>query len=245
MSVTREDGIKVRLPKRRIAELKQIAQQRNQKQRRFGAMTYGGGRITRGSLEAHLIGMVAEVASAYYYGVDVDRRIFHNHGDDGEDLTLPLYGTTQVKSTTYWSDPWLRAEMEHDHEGIQTYMLVCVDTDDYTNVRLVGQMPREEVIQLPQKRCKIGGPYNYVGSMADLHPLYRPSKSLVMIEFAQAIRENNKYLKSLLFKRILERASDQDDFVKFMRTHEKINLQSILERMSHDHINESPKVSMA
>jgi len=133
-------------------KLKKIAELINKKEKRFGAMTYSGGKITRQSLEAHVIGMVAELAVAHYF--DIDRRIFEDHGDDGQDLFLPHYGITQVKSTTYWKDPWLRAEVKHDHEEIQTYMLACVNPHNYNRIELIGQLPRNEVIKLPKKKMQ-------------------------------------------------------------------------------------------
>ena len=169
-----EDQIRIVLPRDKVAEVKQLASQRNRKEEKFGAMTYGG---ERGSCEAHLIGLFAEMAAAVYFGVNVDSRIFEDHGDDGEDLVLPGYGVTQIKASTY-DPPWLRAEVQHDHPGIETYMVAIVKREQVhstyegdVEVVLSGWLPREKVIT--KKPKVIRGPLSYVWEERELYPIER------------------------------------------------------------------------
>jgi hypothetical protein len=150
-------------------------------------MTYAG---KRGSLQAHLLGILPEMAAAHYYGVNVDERIFEDHGDDGRDLILPVTGVTQIKATTYWSEPWLRAEIEHDHEGIDSYMLAYVDLENIENVWLIGWLPRAEVITKPRKQLVEAGPLNYVAHESELRPIPKPARRL-LLEFASAARSGD------------------------------------------------------
>jgi len=165
---TKDQRVKIVLSQVKADDAVALAKARNEKQERFGAMTYGD---RRGSLEAHLLGILPEMAAAEHFGVDLDRRIFYGHGDDGEDLVLPQYGVTQLKATTFWSDPWLRAEVEHDHDWIQTYMLAYVDAKNVRNVWLVGWLPRWEVIAKPTGRLVEGGPLNYLAKESELNAM--------------------------------------------------------------------------
>lgn len=190
--------IKVKIPQDILEQIVQIAKDRNKKQAKFGAMTYEGGRKQRASLEAHVIGMVAETAAAIHFGGEIDKRIFENHGDDGRDLNLPKYGVTQVKATTYWTDPWLRAEVEHDKDYLDTYMLAYVDENNYRAAWLVGWLPRSEVIKLPQEKCKSNGPLNYVCKEIGLRDFDPPSPP---------ITPKRELLRSFI-KSILDKSSD-------------------------------------
>ncbi len=181
------DRIKVSIPASKVKLAKELAVARNRKEKRFGAMTYAG---KRGSLQAHLLGILPEMAAAHYYGVSVDDRIFEDHGDDGRDLILPVTGVTQLKATTYWSEPWLRAEVEHDHDGIDSYMLAYVDLEDFENVWLIGWLTRAEVISKPRRQLVDGGPLNYVASESELRPVPRPARHL-LVDFATAARSGD------------------------------------------------------
>jgi hypothetical protein len=204
--------VKVEIPKELTEKIKQIAGDRNKKEKRFGGMNYGD---VRGSLQAHVIGMTAEAAVAQYFGVDVDERIFHNKGDDGKDLILPdPFRVTQVKSTTYWSEPWLRAEIEHDKEYIDTYMLVYVDKEDLSCVWIVGWLPRSEVIKLPKKQLVKGGPMNYVAAEKELmpvNPIDQPeigdlTNKRLLLRYTKSILDKNDTTKDL-FAEVLRRMS--------------------------------------
>jgi len=128
-------------------------------------MTYCG---KRQSLEAHQIGLVGELATAQWFGVDVDHEIYQ-HGDNGIDLNLPILGKTAVKSTTYKDNPWLRAEVEHDKPSIQSYLLAYVP--DLTEGWLVGFCPRSTVISKRPRKLVVNGPDNYVVEPKDLQPV--------------------------------------------------------------------------
>lgn len=205
---TKEQRIKIELPEELTKKILATALSRNGKEKRFGGMNYGK---VRGSLQAHLIGMTAEVAVAHYFNVEFDERIFHNRGDDGKDLTLPNYGVTQVKSTTYWSDPWLRAEIEHDKDYIDTYLLVYVDKEDLSCVWMIGWLPRAEVIKKPQKRLVDDGPLNYVASCEELYPVIGDNpqpddldNKRLLLKYTKSILEKSQNTKDL-FNKVLER----------------------------------------
>lgn len=170
-----EDFISIVLPRDKVAEVKQLASQRNRKEETFGARTYDG---VCESYEAHLMGAFGEMAAAIHFGVDVDRRIFDEHGDDGEDLLLPVYGVTQIKATSYHLYPWLRAEVCHDRPSIQTYMAAAVEKryvhpeyEGDVEVKLIGWLPREKVIT--RRPEVIRGPLSYVWKDWELNPIER------------------------------------------------------------------------
>lgn len=195
--------IKIDMPPELVEKITSLAGARNKKEKRFGGMNYGN---VRGSLQAHVIGMTAEAAVAHYFGVDVDERIFHNKGDDGKDLVIPGFGVTQVKSTTYWSEPWLRAELEHDKDYIETYLLVYVDKEDLSCVWMIGWLPRHVVVTLPKKRLVDRGPLNYVAAEKDLCPVpakAEPAKDL-LLRYTKAMFRKDAEAKEL-FNKVLER----------------------------------------
>lgn len=163
--MTENNRLKIETTKEQRQRAESIAYARNKKEQKFGAMTYGG---KRSGIEAHLLGVIVELVVAEYFGVDVDTRVFNNSGDDGTDLVLPNYGRTQIKGTTYWTKPWLRAEVEHDHVGIDTYFLAYVNPD-ISEVWLIGWLPRSEVILKPKKTLVDDGPLNYIAKETELN----------------------------------------------------------------------------
>jgi hypothetical protein len=144
----------------------EIAGGRNRKEGRFGAMTYGG---VRGSLEAHLLGVVPEYAVARLVGGRVDREVFDGRGDDGRDLVTPLGLVVAVKSTTYKADPWLRVEVRHLKPDVDRW--VCCAYDGGHEVVLAGWAGRDVVLAAPLKRLRPGGPLNRVVRPALLRPM--------------------------------------------------------------------------
>lgn len=142
-----------------VNEVREIAQKRNQKQSRFGAMTYGS---KRQSLEAHLIGLVAEKAIAKFLNIGLDKQIYDNHGDDGTDLNIPGIGMIGIKCTTYLDNPFLRVEKEHFNDSIKAYVLCCVEPDTLSKVIVIGWATKDEVKNGKIKKFLKNGPINYV-----------------------------------------------------------------------------------
>ena len=144
----------------------ELAKKRNAKESKFGAMTYGN---KRGGLEAHLIGIIPEIAVARILGVNVDERIFDNHGDDGVDLVSEV-GKIGVKTTTYGNDPFLRVELEHFADSIDFYILCYYEPQkDKLKVEIIGWASKDEVSKAPQRRFLRNGPMNYVLTEECLH----------------------------------------------------------------------------
>jgi len=141
------------------AALLEVAKARNAKEKRFGAMTYNG---KRGSLEAHIIGILPEAAVAKYFDRTIDPTIYENSGDSGVDLTdIPGYGNVGVKATTY-RPAWLRVEVEHFSDDVQTYVCCYYDPGKPKEVWIEGYATHDEVAAAPQGRCMNGGPLNYL-----------------------------------------------------------------------------------
>lgn len=169
----RKRRVRVSLPLAKVKEAVEIAKQRNNKESKFGAMTYGG---KLSGLKAHVIGMLAEIAVAHYFSQKVDSSIFDDHGDDGVDITnIPGYGVVGVKCTTYYDEPYMRVEKEHFSEDVDTYIL-CYVNPDLTKMEayLIGWASKAEVAAAVQKKFPIGksgryGPMNYVLEEYELH----------------------------------------------------------------------------
>lgn len=157
--------IKVTLTEPQYQQAVQLAQARNKKERRFGAMTYGE---VRGSLEAHVIGIVPEMAVNILGGGEIDARIFESHGDEGIDTKLPELGLCGIKTTTYGDDPYLRVEIEHFRDDIDSYILCYYDPKQPRDVWVVGWATKDEVKRGRQKCFVRGGPLNYVLFERDL-----------------------------------------------------------------------------
>ena len=115
--------IQIFLPQEKRDYALELALQRNKKEKRFGGKTYNN---TMTAQNSHNMGILAEAAVAHHYNVDIDSRIFNNKGDDGVDLVIPRFGNVAVKSTTYWDEPLLRAEVKRDYDIIDYYFLVYV-----------------------------------------------------------------------------------------------------------------------
>jgi hypothetical protein len=137
--------------------LRDITKQRNEKKHRFGSMTYGG---KQGSARAHFIGLAGEYAVAKSIGVEIDTRIFDNHGDDGIDLPD---GKWSVKTTTYLNDPYLRVEVHHFNENAQGYVLCAYNPEiNLRLVEIVGWASKDKVKQAEKRFLRHGGPLNYI-----------------------------------------------------------------------------------
>lgn len=163
--------IPVILPKDKIKEAYLLAKKRNQKEARYGAMTYGN---VNAGLESHLIGMLGEMAVAYHFGIDVDKVIYDYHGDDGLDLTIAGFGLCQVKTTTYWQKPFLRVELEHYRKDIKSYFLCALwlmDIPTTRTVEIVGWAPHELVAVQKPRRLGFNLPLNYILEEQELQSL--------------------------------------------------------------------------
>lgn len=158
--------VKVVLTKEQYQYAYRLAEARNKKEKRFGGMTYGE---VRGSLEAHLIGVVPELAVNILGGGQLDTRIFEDHGDEGIDTELPGLGLCGIKTTTYKDNPFLRVEINHFRDDIDAYILCCYDIEMYEEVIVVGWATTDEVKQGTQQQFVSGGPLNYVLKEKDLH----------------------------------------------------------------------------
>jgi hypothetical protein len=168
--------VPITLTARQLTLALSLAKRRNEKELRFGARTYGE---VQGGLKAHEIGLVAEVAVAVYFGVQVDDTILER-GDDGIDLVLPEpYGVCGVKATTYPDDPLLRVEQEHLCDKVDSYILVYV-REDLAQVSLIGWATRGEVKTGMIKQFVPGGPVNYVLYETELHQVKERSDDLGM-----------------------------------------------------------------
>jgi hypothetical protein len=162
----RSRRVKVTLSAEQFQLANKLADARNKKERKFGAMTYGG---VRGSRQAHIIGIVPELAVCVLGNGSVDERIFDSHGDEGIDAILPGLGKVGVKTTTYEKEPYLRVEMEHFREDIDAYILCFYNERCPHDVWIVGWSTKDEVKKGQQKRFVSGGPMNYVLHEKDLH----------------------------------------------------------------------------
>jgi hypothetical protein len=149
--------VMVKLPQRVVDQALKLAEERNAKEKRYGAMTYGG---KLGGVQAHILGILGEAAVAYQTGQDVDRRIFDTHGDDGIDLIVPGMGKVGIKTTTYVDDPYMRVEMEHFRDDIDAYILCAINSKH--EVVIVGWATKDDVKKGEKKQFVPGGPMNYV-----------------------------------------------------------------------------------
>jgi hypothetical protein len=143
-----------------------LAKKRNQKEARFGAMTYGG---KRKSLEAHLIGIVPEMAISIICNAEIDSRIFTDHGDDGVDLVSKDNGVMSIKATTYYDDPYLRVEQEHFREDVNSYILCYYNpSNDPFEIEIIGWASANDVKKGKQQRLLDDGPLNYILTEGEL-----------------------------------------------------------------------------
>ena len=130
---------------------------RNQKEAKFGAMTYDN---RRGGAEAHLIGLFGEMGVAKLLGLPVDERIFEDSGDDGVDL----FGDKKlgVKCTTYLNEPYLRVEIEHHNRELDGYVLCAMNKQKAHEIHVIGWATVPMVEAAVQKQFVPNGPNNYV-----------------------------------------------------------------------------------
>lgn len=158
--------IAIQLTEAQKQDVLDLAKQRNKKEKRFGGKTYND---TMTAQDSHNMGLMAEMAVSVYLGVDVDRRIFNNKGDDGVDLVCPKFGNIAVKSTSYYDDPYLRAEVKRDFEIIDTYILVYV-APTLDKIELVGYISRKD-LHTKGKKKRLGRflPENYICKEGDLN----------------------------------------------------------------------------
>ena len=165
-----------------------LAQARNKKESKLGAMTYKP-ENGWGGIGPHLIGMLGELAVARYLGLDPDVRIFSRSGAPGADLTARDGKTIQVKTTTYAKDPWLRVETHHPACNFYVLAVVHVKPGDEKNpggpiwirevrkedvsaiVTLVGWADRATVLLGKRTKLRENGPENYVLTGKSLAPL--------------------------------------------------------------------------
>lgn len=150
-----------------IVDASDIAEQRNQKESSFGAMTYGN---RLGGLQAHQIGANAESAVASYLGGVMDSQIFDNHGDDGIDLIVDGL-KVGVKATTYGNNPYLRVEQHHFNASVDRYVLCYVNKANPKEVEIVGFATSEKVKAAPVKQFVYGGPHNFVLTEQELQDM--------------------------------------------------------------------------
>lgn len=157
--------IKIKLPKEKKEEALALALQRNKKEKRFGGKTYND---TMTAQNSHNIGIIGEATVAYYLNIPIDSRIFHNKGDDGVDLVHSTLGNIAVKTTTYYEEPLLRAEVKRDFEHIDHYVL-CYVSPTLDKTEIIGYISRTELHQ-KGKRKKLGRflPENWIAKEADL-----------------------------------------------------------------------------
>jgi hypothetical protein len=140
--------------------LRELAKKRNAKEKAYGACTYGG---KQGGCMAHYIGLVGEYAVTKSIGVQVDERIFEDHGDDGVDFDSVLCGKWGVKTTTYTIDPYLRVEKHHFSEEVRGYVLCAYNMQkNIQKVEIVGWAFKDDVKQAEQRVLRRGGPLNYI-----------------------------------------------------------------------------------
>lgn len=175
-----EHRILVPLIPSKIEILKKEAILRNKKTARCGSMTYTPEDLNyqdawEKGLNKHITGLKGEAAVEACFGRPRDRKIL-DHGDDGRDfILLPPLNVTQVKTTSYFDKPWLRAEVEHDKPVINTYLAAVsyvYPTHDHL-VELLGWLPREIVIQRRPEQCPGDGtrPFSYLWEEHELRPL--------------------------------------------------------------------------
>ena len=154
MGVTPAQWISVKLtaPLLQLAEL--LSGNRNQKEQRFGAMTYGG---VRGGQEAHYIGVCAEIAVAHHFDAKLDINTYQQRGDNGPDLII-LGRKVEVKTTTYKNDPLLRVEIEHFQADAIYFCCVA----ELPVIYVCGCATADEVLSGHKRQFVNGGPMNYV-----------------------------------------------------------------------------------
>ena len=157
---TMNNRVKIDLPVEKLNEAIEIAKKRDAKKEKFGSKSYNN--TYRSSEDVHIVGAVGEAAVAHFFGVDMDKTIFQEHGDAGVDNSVEGCGNIEVKTTTYWKDPYLRVPAYRPNKEIDYYVLCYVDKKDYSNVWIVGAAKRDEVVKKTKRRLYRDGPLNYI-----------------------------------------------------------------------------------
>lgn len=170
--------IKITLTNEEVLFAKKLAQKRDAKKVRFGAGQYAECSVKTGSSEnSHFYGILGEMAVAKHFGVKVDEEIFDSHGDDGIDLFIKkLGGKTQVKTTTYPKDPFLRVPMQREKdkekiENVASFICCCLDVNIKNKIEIVGWATKAEVKTGKQRKFLRFGPTNYVLSENELRQI--------------------------------------------------------------------------
>ena len=169
--------IKVKLTNKEVELARSLAVARDEKKVRFGAGRYAECSKKTGSSEnSHFYGLLGEIAVAKHFKVEIDKRIFATHGDDGVDLVLedPDLGNVQVKTTTYTKDPFLRVPMGKQKDkdklkDIDSYICCCIDVKNSKEVQIVGWIDHKELVKKKTRRFLRYGPVNYVAKESELN----------------------------------------------------------------------------
>ena len=161
--------LQIKLPKENLEEAIDIAKQRDLKKEKFGSKSYNNS--YRSSEDVHIVGAIGEAAVAHLFGVEIDKTIFHDRGDAGVDNKVETYGNIEVKTTTYWKNPYLRVPAYRPNKDIDHYVLCYVDKRDYSNVWVIGIAKREDVVNRPKRKLCKDGPLNYIFEESELEKI--------------------------------------------------------------------------
>lgn len=160
-----------KLNQKQIVKLFTLAKARNQKARKFGSSGFGRFRRNSG-FYIHFIGLIGEFGVSQFLKVPLNEVIYDNHGDEGWDFDVKKFGKVDVKTTTYFKDPYLRIPVKEfdKNPDVKTYFLVAVDEIDF-NYEVVGWISRDKVPEFEQKQLTPTGPLNYIIKREDLSPV--------------------------------------------------------------------------
>lgn len=174
----------VKLTNEDIDKAKEIAKKRNGKEKLFGRGRHAHLSDKAGSSEAsHAAGLIGEIAVAKYFGVEIDERIFDDHGDEGYDMVIEaLGGRVDVKSFIdhgngiVMKDPHLKVpcELKKDlkkMENVDVYLGVCYDKKKPKEVHLFGWETKDNFLKAGTRRYGPQYPLNYVLTENELRPI--------------------------------------------------------------------------
>jgi len=175
----------VNLTDEEINKAKGLAKKRNEKEKYFGRGRHGHLSDKAGSSEAsHAAGLIAEIAVAKHFGVQIDERIFDKHGDDGYDMVIDaLGGKVDVKSFIdhgngmVMKDPHLKVPCEKKKDlekmkNVDVYLGVCYEKKKPKEVHLFGWETKDNLLKKGRKK-RYGQQYplNYVLYENELNPI--------------------------------------------------------------------------
>jgi single-strand DNA-binding protein len=122
--------------------------------------------------DTHFVGLCGEWCYAVISGQVVDERLLAE-GDGGSD-----FGPVDVKTTTYWREPWLREFTKTRHPPLY-YALVAVDLER-RRARYVGYADRELVTTAPIEDLRHGWRFVLRGDQLrpELPPCHQGWKTL-------------------------------------------------------------------